>query len=457
MNKILNRAKSTLGFGEGHERTNIAKRNISISFLLKGFNILIGILIVPLTLNYLDSTRYGVFITITSLVAWFGFFDVGITHGFRNKFAEAIANNNVELAKKYVSTSYAILGLISACVIILFLFINQFVNYEKVLNVDSEFVGNNELQLIVGLVFSIFFISFVFRMITTILMALQKSGFASLLEFIARFLALISIVILTKTSEGSLLYFALAQVLFTPVILLAYSYYFFINKYNKIAPSFYSVELSLVKDILNLGYKFFIIQIAMVLIYQTNKIIIAQLFDPSYVAKYSVSFAYFSVLSTGFSIIVTPFWSAFTEAWIKKDISWIKSVMNKLLKIWVGLFFVAILMLIFSSQIYFLWIGDKMEIPFDLSLVICLSMLFSSFISIFNHFLNGISRVQIQMYVTIISAILNVPLAIFLGKLIGVPGVVVANVIVLLPSLIIYPIQYNRIMRLSESPLSTRS
>lgn len=88
------------------------------------------------------------------------------------------------------------------------------------------------------------------------------------------------------------------------------------------------------KDLFSLGAKFFIIQIAAILLYQTNTIIISQLFGPEQVAPYNIAFQYFSIIMMVFSIIVSPFWSAFTEAWVKNDIQWIKNIMNKLFKVW---------------------------------------------------------------------------------------------------------------------------
>lgn len=49
---------------------------------------------------------------MSSIVGWFVFFDVGLTQGLRNRFAEARAKGDEELARNYVSTTYAILGII---------------------------------------------------------------------------------------------------------------------------------------------------------------------------------------------------------------------------------------------------------------------------------------------------------------------------------------------------------
>src|SRR5690606_7162947 len=73
----------------GQERSIKAKKNIAISLAIKGVSICISFIMVPLTIDYINPSRYGIWLTLSSIVGWFSFFDVGLTQGLRNKFAEA--------------------------------------------------------------------------------------------------------------------------------------------------------------------------------------------------------------------------------------------------------------------------------------------------------------------------------------------------------------------------------
>jgi len=97
---------------KGHERSVKAKKNILASFVIKGLGIAISLVLVPLTINYINPSRYGIWLTLSSIVGWFSFFDIGFGNGLRNKLAEAKAKGEEELAKIYVSTTYAILSII---------------------------------------------------------------------------------------------------------------------------------------------------------------------------------------------------------------------------------------------------------------------------------------------------------------------------------------------------------
>ena len=122
-------------FTRGHERSIKAKKNILASFLIKGCSIAVSLIIVPVTINYINSSRYGIWLTLSSIVGWLSFFDIGLTQGLRNKFAEAKAKNDDSIARIYISTTYVILGIIFTCIWLLFLVGNNFLDWSKILNV----------------------------------------------------------------------------------------------------------------------------------------------------------------------------------------------------------------------------------------------------------------------------------------------------------------------------------
>ncbi len=78
----------------GSTQSALLKRNILASFMLKGVSILISFFIVPLTIDFVNPTQYGIWLTLSSLLAWFSFFDIGLSLGFRNRFAQAKAKAN---------------------------------------------------------------------------------------------------------------------------------------------------------------------------------------------------------------------------------------------------------------------------------------------------------------------------------------------------------------------------
>ena len=127
---------------KGNQRSVKAKKNILASFGIKGVSVLIGLIKVPVILLYLDVEKYGVWLTIASIVDWVHYFDLGIGHGLRNKFAEALANNDKERAKKLVSTAYFYITLIFLGISVLLIPIVYVFNWQSILNNISTWKMN---------------------------------------------------------------------------------------------------------------------------------------------------------------------------------------------------------------------------------------------------------------------------------------------------------------------------
>lgn len=431
-------------FTQGNQRSLEAKKNILGSAAIKGISIVISLLMVPIVIHYVNSTQYGIWLTLSSIIGWFSFFDIGFGNGMRNKFAESIAKGEHEKARIYVSTTYAILTIIIAIILTLFFCINPFLNWAKILNTPSGMAG--ELSLLALIVFVFFCLQFVFQLITTVITANQQPAKASLLSLIGNFLSLAIIFILTKTTSGSLLYLGIVFGITPVVVLIASSIWFYTHQFKIFAPSLKHVKFRYAYDLMSLGLKFFLIQIASIVFYQTSNIIIAQLFGPAQVTPYNIAFKYFSVIPMFFGIILTPFWSAFTEAWSKNDLKWIKNIMKRLVQTWSILAVIAFVMFLFSSFIYRIWVGKEIIVPVSLSAVIAGYVVLNAWNGIFSHFLNGVGKIKLQLYLAIFGSLLNIPLAIFLGKELGIYGIILSTTLISLMASVVTPLQYYKII-----------
>ena len=197
-----------------------------------------------------------------------------------------------------------------------------------------------------------------------------------------------------------------------------------------------------------LGFRFFIIQIAGLIIFTTDNLIITQIFTPADVTIYNIAFKYFNTLVLVFGVILTPFWSAYTEAFAKKEFEWIKRVMNQLIRIWMLFAGIIVLILLISPLAYRLWVGSDIQIPQTLSVLMAIFAIITMWNNIYAYFVNGVGKIQLQLYSAVITGILNIPLSIIFAKNLhlGISGVILATIVCLSPSAIWSPIQYWKIV-----------
>ena len=225
--------------------------------------------------------------------------------------------------------------------------VNPFLNWSGILNIEDSL--RSEVSILALIVFSYFCISFVIKIITTILIADQQPAKSSLIDLLGQVFSLLFVLFLVKTTQGSLIKLGIALCLSPLIILGGANIYFFRGAYKTYKPVVSKVNFKYARDLFNIGLVFFIIQFANILQFQTANIIIARNFSTADVTSYNIVYKYFSTLNMIFLIFLTPFWSASTEAYQKNDIGWIKNGIKKYNQLNIMMIAAGILMLVFSG------------------------------------------------------------------------------------------------------------
>jgi O-antigen/teichoic acid export membrane protein len=430
-----------------NKRTESQIKNIAYSALYKLVGVLISLLLVPICLRYLDSNNYGVWLTISSTMSWISLLDLGIGNGLKNKLTENLAKENIVQSKSLVSTSYFIFFVIILVIVILFLILNHFTKWENIFKLKLN--DGIRINTIMPILFIFFSIRFVLDLINSILFAHQRADLVARNNLYINALVFIGIFILTKSVFiNKLLWLNIVSNGIPIFFLLLISIYYFKGIFKKISPNIKNIKLAHAKELLSVGLKFFTIQVASLIIFSTDNIIITSLFTPKDVTLYNIPYKLFSLFIFGWTIILTPLWTAFGEAFIRKDFVWIKKVVSVLNKAWVILLIVVILTIILSSRIYNFWLGDTVLVPIRLSIFMGIFVLISTYTNIYVYFINGVGKLNIQFYTSIFAALVNIPLCLFMTKNLGfgVDGIIIATCLSISLNPILAYYQYYKII-----------
>jgi len=442
-------------FNEGHERTILTKKNVAASFAIKGITVLISLILVPLTIGYVNSERNGIWLTLYQTVFWLNLFEIGFGNGMKNKLAEAKAMGNTELARKYVSSTYAIMGIICAFIFILFCIMNPFIKWEwafEKLNISPAYF--REVSGLVWILIISFCFTFVFNLLKNVVTADQKPAIGSFIDMLGQLFTLMGIFILSKTVAPSLISLGLITGFAPVVVLIIFSIVLFNKQYKAWRPTFKYVDFSLAKSMLNLGIKFFIMTFAAFMVTQTIQVLIQVITNPIEVTNFNTAFRLFSLALSVMGIIVLPYWSSFTDAYTKKDFAWMQKSISALYKFYIFLLIFQLAILIFSPVIYYVWVNHWMKethnilnISFFLSFAVCLYTSAICWLNICIYPINGIGKVKLQMYSSIAEMLLIIPLALWMGHIWKAPGIILAPVIIYLPRMVWAPIQLNKLIK----------
>ncbi len=429
---------------ENDQRSTLVRKNIYFSVLIKGFSILISLLLVPLTINYLSVYEFGVWLTLSSMLTWINYFDIGLGNGLRNRLTESFAEGNTKLGQIYISTTFFILSLIVIAVFLVFLLLQPYLNWAEILNTDPTKVA--DLNLVIIFSFGFFCINFLFKIIGIVYMAAQRPAINDLLTLLGSLLSLITIFILTKTTDGTLVRVALtfsAAPVF--ILLVAYPVTFY-GYFRNYSPKWSAVKPHRAKDLMNLGAQFFVLQISGLIIFGTSNLIISRILGPEQVTPYNIAFKYFGIATMLFSIIIAPMWSASTDAFTRGDLQWIKGSMKSMIRISMIATAGVMMLIIIANAVYHLWIGHMVLIPFKLNFWMGLYTIIVLWSTCFSTFLFGMGKLRAQLINTVTVSILFIPLAILLGKSLGLCGIAIALCLTNLSGAILNPVQYYKII-----------
>lgn len=442
MGNLFSSIKSRITSGDA--RSVRAKKNIIASFLNKVIAIVISLLIIPITIDYLDAEQYGIWLTLSSIVSWISFFDIGLGHGFRNRFAEAKAIGDYKLARRYVSTTYFTMIAIFGVILVVFECVNPFINWASILNISQD--QKHLLSVVVCIILIGVCTSFAANVAGIMLSADQKPALSAMITTGGQALALLVIYLLTLLPVHDMRYIAFALSWAPVAVTIVVSIWLFTHKYKAFAPSIRFIDKSLVKNIVNLGVKFFIIQVSMILIFQVVNIILSRVLGPTAVTEYNVTYKYFSITMMVFNIVLSPYWSAFTDAYTKGDFKWMKKIHKKLTKVWFLLSLINILLLICSPFAYHLWLHDTIDIPWSTSISMFIYINVLSFSTMYMILLNGTGKVFLQMVIYLICALVAIPLSVALCRILGISGVMIVLSAVYGLQAIAARIQLNKIL-----------
>jgi len=369
------------------------------SVLVRVIGIAVTLLYIPMLLDFLNEEKYGIWVTLTTIINWIRLFDVGLGNGLRNKLSEAIALNRKEDAKKLVSTSYAILGSIFLSIVAIMLFANSFLDWNSILR--SNTIPAGELRLLAAISVGFILIGFVLQTIVVVYAADGNSVMGGVMQLVSNLISL-ALILLAKSlaQKGDIILLATIITGVPIMVYLCYSIYVFSGKYRYMSPSFRYVDFRNSGDLLKLSWQFFITQIYAVITYASLPFIINRFYGPIQVTQYNIASTIFNLPMTVMALVAAPVGPLVTQAFARNDLVWIRSMFRKMNRASLMISVGVLLLLLMSGLIYKVWIGNRVEIPFLLSAIVGLYAITNVITIPYSVFLNSTGAIRVMALLT---------------------------------------------------------
>jgi len=418
--------------------------NITGSIGVKGLSLIVSLITLPAYMNYFeDKKTLGLWFSLLSILNWILVFDIGIGNGLRNHLVEALVEEDYLKAKKYISSAYFIIGLVSLVIIVMGYIGVGLCNWNTILNISDQIVKNNLLVMVVRLVFIGVVLQFFLKLILSILYAMQKTALSNFISLLSQSLVLLFVLTFKAGDiKSSLLYLSTVYILTINVPLIFATIFVFLKPLKQSKPNFKYYVREYANSIMQLGYMFFWIQITLLVINSSNEFLITRLFGPEDVVEYQVYNKIFGLFLMFFSIFTTPIWSSITKAVNENRINWIKK-MYKFLNVSAIIVCIGCFAIVPAFRyIVNIWLGTG-KVRVDISIALLFAIFNSLMIFIYSAtcIANGIGKLKTQMFCNTFAAIIKIPLTIFFSNIIGSwISIVLVNIIIMFPVVVIQPI-----------------
>jgi O-antigen/teichoic acid export membrane protein len=390
--------------------------------------IFVSLLSVPLTIGYLGPERYGVWVLLSSLLAWVRLADLGIGSGLTSAIARALGSERPDLVRAHVSTAFALLTAISVVLGLFLVLAWPWIDWSAIFGINAE-DARLETPPAVAASIAIFLLAFPLSIVGTSYNAVQEGKLANYWGMAGNIASLFALVVVTHT-RGGLVWLVIAVSGTGLVMNILSGVWFFTRCRPGMAPRIRAIRRESIRGLMQIGVPFFLIQIMALVVFQTDNLIIGHFLGAAQVPSYSLTYSLFGYTSLIQSIGFNYFWVAYTDAIVRRDIDWVRRTFRLNLASSLGFTLAAVVPLIFIARPFIkLWAGAAVVPSLDLVLWMAAWSMINALCSPIACLLAAAAHMRAQVIYSAVSAIINIALSIYLVGLWGITGVLAGKVI----------------------------
>lgn len=415
-----------------NERAEERLRQILLTTISSGFSKVvtaaISFGIIPLLLVYLGTEKFGLWMTISSVVALISIADMGIGSGLMNAVAQAQGKDDIQGIRNQIGAGYVLLTALAVLMVLIFFVAEPFINWRALFNIKEDLYYKDVTQTIAVFVI-LFAISMPASVAIKVLMGLQMGFFANLWIAAGSFAGLGAVLFVIHV-EGGLPSLAAATIAPTIMAGIFAGLYLLGKQKPYLKPQFREFSFRHIKLLASTSGLFFILQISGLIAFQSDYMIVSYYLGPEAVALYAVAFKLFTIPSVCISIFLSALWPAYAEANSRGDMNWIYKSFKKSLR-YSAIIAVpmSIVILILGPWIIRYWVGDQIKPTWGLLVGLFAWSILTILGGNFSALMNGLGVIKFQTVASVAMAMASIILSIWLVKIIGVSGVVWGSVI----------------------------
>lgn len=413
--------------GKSNERYRRILLTGGSTAIVKIFSATINLITVPLTVHYLGAERYGLWMAISSIMALMSFADLGLGNGLLNAISKAHGKNSIKDAQTAVSSTFYMLLSISGILLLIFLIIYPYIEWQNVFNAQSKLAIEES-----GPTMFVLVITFLINMPLGIVQRIQdgyQEGFKFQIWLIVGSIISLAGLLICIYLETGLPWLVFAFSSGQLIATLINGIVLFGKRRKELLPCFSHFDFITGKYLFKAGLIFFFLGIFTLLGNASDDIILAHTLGPASVAGYEIVKKLF-LFSMFTQFIIQPLWPAFGEALESGDLDWARRTLRKAIKMSIiSSAIISLPLLIFGKQLIELWIGPDFVPNWSLLIGFYVFILYANYGGVMSTFLNSGPLIKKQLIMIGLASVSSVVLKIVLSLNFGVSGIIWATII----------------------------
>jgi O-antigen/teichoic acid export membrane protein len=432
--------------GEGKDRSKDRYRRAAwtgaTSIVARGASLLSALASVPLTIGYLGTERFALWMTINSLMVMLAFADLGLGNGLLTTIAQTHGKDDTRMASRYISSAFFMLLSIGAIVLVLLSVVYRITPWARILGVQPG-IAFDEAAPAVAIFFICFACNLPLGIVQRIQMGFQSGYTSNVWNGLGVLLGFAGVLVCVVTRAGVPWLIFCAG--FGPIVTSVLNGFQLFRARPDLRPTWRDFQWPLLRQLLAVGGGFLILQMALAMAVGSDNFVIAHLLGPSAVAEYSIAMRIFTIVPMLLTMLVTPLWPAYGESVARGDTTWAIRALKRSMVVTVGVTLAAAVFLALAGKwIITLWVGDRFhQGPWLLS-GMGLWMVVNGLAVVASIFLNGLGRIRVQVISAMAVAISTLAIELLATPKFGLPVMIWSTDIsyicfALLPIAIFFP------------------
>lgn len=383
-------------------------RNTVVNYIIRLWGFGLTIFLFAFIVGHVGDTDYGIYLFVGAIFGLFGILNLGIGHSLVKFVAEYHAKDDKEKLNEVINTTFFIFLFIGiAGAIILFMIGTFLLNF---LANDDIFPKARAIMYLIG---ASFMFGLALSTLKGVLAGLQRYDILALITFVTSLVNL-GVTVLVLSLGGNIvdwLFYTIITGLLGFVITALYI--------QRLVP-YVSISLSymrrgMIKVLMDLSMSVFLLQVFVIIIYQTDRIVIGLLLNVTFITFYQAAWTLYGIPSALPSISLYAIIPAASELEATENLQALKKLFLRATK-YVLAFCLALAVPLFflSRDMLTLYMGDKYGQYYIIVQILMISLFFDFNNYVATQILIGMNKIKKFVKYYGVVAVLNLSLSVYL-------------------------------------------